>query len=260
MAYDTLIVIDRGPVRTITVNRPEVLNALNQRVLSDLDDALRDLETSDAIQAVILTGAGEKSFVAGADISEMKNFSAKEAEAASSRGQAVFERLEKLSIPVIAAVNGFALGGGLELALACDFIYASENAKLGLVETNLGLIPGYGGIGRLCRRVGAAQAKELIFSAKMCSASEALELGLVNRVVPAGEVVDAALKTATVMGEKGPYAIELVKRIIAEGQDADLRTANRLEQHSFGLVFASQDSEEGISAFLEKRRAQFSGK
>ena len=260
MAYDTLIVIDRGPVRTITINRPEVLNALNQRVLSDLDEALDDLEASEAIQAVIVTGAGEKSFVAGADISEMKKFSAKEAELASKRGQDIFERFEKLNKPVIAAVNGFALGGGLELALACDFIYASENAKLGLVETNLGLIPGYGGIGRLCRRVGVAQAKELIFSAKMCSAEEAQGLGLVNRVCPPGEVVDAALKTASVMGEKGPYAIELVKRILTDGQDADLRTANRLEQHSFGLVFASQDSQEGISAFLEKRRAQFTGK
>lgn len=259
MAYENLIVIDRGPVRTITINRPDVLNALNQNVLGELEAVLDDLEKSDATRAVILTGAGEKSFVAGADISELKKFSPKDAEGASARGQKVFQRFENLHIPVIAAVNGFALGGGLELALACDFIYASENAKLGLVEANLGLIPGYGGVGRLCRRVGVALAKELIFSAKICKAEEALRIGLVNKLVAPGEVVDAAMKTATIISEKGPYAVELVKRLVTDGQDADLRTANRLEQHSFGLVFSSQDAQEGITAFLEKRQAQFVG-
>jgi enoyl-CoA hydratase len=259
MAYENLIVIDRGPVRTITVNRPDVLNALSQTVLGEFEAVLDDLESSKDIRAVILTGAGEKSFVAGADISEMRKFSPKDAEAASARGQRLFDRLENLPVPVIAAVNGFALGGGLELALACDFIYASENAKLGLVEANLGLIPGYGGVARLCRRVGVALAKELIFSSKICKAEEALRIGLVNKVVDAGEVVEAAMKTATIITEKGPYAVELVKRLLADGQDADLRTANRLEQHSFGLVFSSEDAQEGIAAFLEKRQANFAG-
>jgi enoyl-CoA hydratase len=257
MAYDTLIVSDRGPTRVITINRGDVLNALNKRVLKELEEALFDVERNDKIRAVVVTGAGDKAFVAGADIGEMKGLSPTEAEAMSAVGHRVMDRIEELRVPVIAAVNGFALGGGLELALACDFIYASENAKLGLVEVNLGLIPGFGGVARLVRRVGVARARELIYTARTLKADEAHALGLVNKVVPAGTVVDEACKTAQLIAEKGPYGIEVVKRLVYDGQDADHRIANTLEQHSFGLIFGTNDSQEGITAFLEKRTANF---
>jgi enoyl-CoA hydratase len=257
MAYDTLIVIDRGPTRVITINRGDVLNALNKRVLKEIDEALSDVDKNEKIRSVILTGAGEKAFVAGADLNEMKGLSPADAEALSAAGHRVMDRIEELRVPVIAAVNGFALGGGLELALACDFIYASDNAKLGLVEVNLGLIPGFGGVARLVRRIGIARARELIYSARVMKADEALAVGLVNKVVTAGTVVDEACKTAQVIAEKGPYGVEMVKRLVYDGQDADHRIANTLEQHSFGLIFGTQDSQEGISAFLEKRSANF---
>jgi len=257
VAYETLIVIARGPTRIITINRPDVLNALNKKVLTELNDALYDCEKSESVRAVIITGSGEKSFVAGADIASMKHLAPAEAEAFSGLGHAVMDHIEELRVPVIAAVNGFALGGGLELALACDFIYASENAKLGLVEVNLGLIPGFGGIARLSRRLGVAKARELIYTAAIIPAHEAFAFGLVNKVTPAGEVVDEAIKAATIISEKGPFAVEYSKRLIHEGQDADMRTANRLEQHSFGLVFGTKDHNEGIAAFLDKRKANF---
>jgi enoyl-CoA hydratase len=257
MAFDTLIVIDRGPTRVITINRGDVMNALNRRVLKELDESLADVEKNEKIRAVVITGAGEKAFVAGADISEMKGLSPTDAEQLSGLGHRVMDHIEELRVPVIAAVNGFALGGGLELALACDFIYASENAKLGLVEVNLGLIPGFGGIARLVRRVGVARARELIYTARMMKADEAFTLGLVNKVVPPGTVVDEACKTAQIIAEKGPYGVEVVKRLVYDGQDADHRTANTLEQHSFGLIFGTQDSQEGITAFLDKRTANF---
>jgi len=260
MAYDTLIVSDRGPIRVITINRTDVLNALNRRVLRDVEDALTEAEKNEKIRAVVLTGAGEKAFVAGADIAEMKGISPTEAEAMSALGHRVMDHIEELRVPVIAAVNGFALGGGLELALACDFIYASDNAKLGLVEVNLGLIPGFGGVARLVRRVGVARARELIYTARVMKAEEAHALGLVNKVVPAGTVVDEACKTAQVIAEKGPYGVELTKKLVYDGQDADHRIANTLEQHSFGLIFGTEDSAEGITAFLEKRTAAFARK
>lgn len=261
MAYENLIVADRHNIRVITVNRPDVLNALNSRVLSELDAAFADIETHDDIRAVIITGAGEKAFVAGADIAEMKSMGPAQAQGLSTKGHKVMERIEECAVPVIAAVNGFALGGGLELALACDFIYAKEKASLGLVEANLGLVPGFGGVARLCRRVGVAMARELLFTAKMIKAPEAKDLGLVNKVVPQdGDVVEEAVKTATAIAEKGPYAIRIAKRMLLDGQDADQRTANRMEQHSFGLVFGTEDKEEGVGAFLEKRTPSFKGR
>ncbi|MCP4502795.1 MAG: enoyl-CoA hydratase/isomerase family protein [Deltaproteobacteria bacterium] len=258
MAFETLIVADRGPIRIITVNRPEVLNALNSKVLSELDAAAADVENHPEIRAVIITGAGEKAFVAGADIGEMKSLRPAKAQALSTKGHRVMNRIEELGVPVIAAVNGFALGGGLELALACDFIYASEKAFLGLVEVNLGLVPGFGGVARLSRRVGVAQARELLFTAKMLKAKDALTLGLVNKVVD-GDVVDEAVKTAQIIAGKGPYAVAVVKRMLLDGQDADQHAANRLEQHSFGLVFGTDDKAEGVAAFLEKRTPTFKG-
>lgn len=260
MAYETLIVIDRGPVRTITVNRPDVLNALNRKVLSELDAAMHECAKGADIRAVVLTGAGDKSFVAGADIAEMKTISPAEAEEMSRYGHNVMERIENLSVPVIAAVNGFALGGGLELALCCDFIYASENARLGLVEANLALVPGFGGLARLTRRVGVAMARELVFTASVIKPEEAHRIGLVNKVFPAGEVVDAAVKCGNTIAEKGPYAVATAKRLLVQGQDADQRSANCLEQQAFGLVFGTEDHNEGIGAFLEKRKPTFTGR
>lgn len=260
MAYENLIVADRGHTRIITVNRPDVLNALNKKTLLEIERAIHETESKPDVRCVILTGAGEKAFVAGADIAEMKHLSPAEAEEFSGVGHRVMDRIERMRVPVIAAVNGFALGGGLELALACDFIYASDTAQLGLVEVSLGLIPGFGGLARLSRRVGNANARELVFTARRIKAEEALRVGLVNKVVPADELIDAAVKSAEIIAEKGPYAVSLTKQILQEGADTDQRTANRLEQHSFGLVFGSRDHEEGIAAFLDKRKPTFEGK
>lgn len=260
MAFENLIVIDRGHTRIVTINRPDVLNALNKKTLLEIERAVSEAENNVHVRCVILTGAGEKAFVAGADLGEMKHLSPAEAEEFSGLGHRVMDRIERLKVPVIAAVNGFALGGGLELALAADFIYAGEQAQLGLVEVSLGLIPGFGGLARLARRVGNAHARELVYSARKVKAEEALRLGLVNKVAPSGELIDAAVKTAEIIAEKGPYAVSLAKRVLVEGLDADQRTANRLEQHSFGLVFGSRDHEEGINAFLDKRKPTFEGR
>jgi enoyl-CoA hydratase len=259
MAFENLIVIDRGSTRIITVNRPDVMNALSKGTLLELERALIDIEANAAIRAVILTGAGEKSFIAGADVGELSELTPKEAQQYSALGHRVFDRIGTLRVPVIAAVNGFALGGGLECALACDFIYASDTAQLGLVEVNLGLIPGFGGIARLSRRVGQAMASEMLFAARKLKAEEALRIGLVNRVVPGADLVDTAVKTAEAIGEKGPIAVQAVKRLLTEGEGADPRTANLLEQNTFGLVFSTEDHDEGIKAFLEKRKASFKG-
>lgn len=260
MAFENLIVIDRGHARIITVNRPDVLNALNKKTVLELEKAVVEAEANDHVRCVILTGAGEKAFVAGADLGEMKHLSPAEAEEFSALGHRVMERIERLRVPVIAAVNGYALGGGLELALAADFIYASDSAQVGLVEVSVGLIPGFGGLARLARRVGVGPARELVYTAKRIKAEEALRIGLVNKVVAAGELIDEAVKTAEIISEKGPYAVSLAKRVLVEGLETGQRTANRLEQHSFGLVFGSRDHEEGINAFLEKRKPTFEGR
>jgi enoyl-CoA hydratase len=260
MAFENLIVSDRGHTRTITINRTKVLNALNRSTLLELQKAFSDLEEARDVRAVIVTGGGEKAFVAGADISEMKSFSPIQAEAFSRLGHDVLDGIGNSRVPVIAAVNGFALGGGLELALACDFIYASHHATLGLVETKLGLIPGFGGVARLTRRVGEAMAKELIFAGKQIKADEALRIGLVNLVTDEdASVVDAALASAETIADRGPYAVGLAKSLIRDGVDADWRAANAMEQRCFGLVFSSKDHDEGINAFMEKRKPQFEG-
>jgi enoyl-CoA hydratase len=235
------------------------LNALNKKTLLELEHALNDANQPGPTLAIVITGAGPKSFVAGADISEMKNLSAVEAEHFSKLGHRVFDLIANLRVPVIAAVNGFALGGGLELALACDFIYASENASFGLVETKLGLIPGFGGVGRLARRVGDAMAREMIFSGVQVNADEALRIGLVNRVIREGEVVTSAVGVAETIAQRGPFAVSLAKSLICEGQNCGLRVANGLEPRAFGLVFSTRDHSEGIRAFLDKRAPNFEG-
>lgn len=259
MAYEHLILEDKAFTRIISIARPKVLNALNRRVMVELLKVLEEIEHHKTIRSVIITGAGDKSFVAGADIAEMKNFTPLEAEAFSLLGHKVMDAISALRVPVIAAVNGYALGGGLELALACDFIYAAENATFGLVETKLGLIPGFGGSARLAKRVGTAYAKEMIFSAAQLNASEALRIGLVNRVVSEGEVLEAAKNLLDKINERGPFAVSLAKKLLMEADGASIATLNSLERSGFGLVFASRDHHEGIAAFLEKRAANYEG-
>lgn len=260
MNFENLLVDDADGIRTVTFHRPKALNALNRATLAELDAVLEDSATQEALRCVILTGAGEKAFVAGADITEFNALSPAEAAAYSRRGHAVLDRMAALRVPVIAAVNGFALGGGLEVALACDFIWASDNARLGLVEANLGIIPGFGGVARLARRVGRARAAEYIYTAAQLSAEEALRTGLVNRVVPQAELLVEAKKLAATIATKGPVAVGLVKNLLAQGCDADLRTANALEAQAFGVVFSTADKVEGVAAFLEKRKAVFPGR
>jgi enoyl-CoA hydratase len=250
---------DHAGVALLTLNRPDALNALNPAVLESLDGRLGEVESAEDIRALVLTGAG-RAFVAGADIVEMTTMTPLEAEAFSATAHRLFERLEALPIPTIAAVNGFALGGGCELALACDWIYASSKARLGQPETKLGLIPGFGGTSRLVRRVGLAWAKELVLVAEPITAEEAARIGLVNRVFEPEALLDAALEAGRAVAARGPVAVRLAKQVMQQGQDADVRTAHALEQQAFGLVFASKDRVEGTTAFVEKRDPDFTGR
>lgn len=259
MAYENLILEDKNDIRIIFINRPKVHNALNKKVLVELERALTEVENNKSFRCLIISGAGDKSFVAGADIAEMKSLGPLDAEVFSSLGHRVMDKIANLRIPVIAAVNGYALGGGLELALACDFIYASENASFGLVESKLGLIPGFGGVARLARRIGTAYAKEMIFSGAQINASEALRVGLVNRLVGEGEVLVMAKNLGDKISERGPYAVALVKKILQEMENSSLGTINTMESLGFALTFSSRDHIEGINAFLEKRSATFEG-
>lgn len=258
MAYENLILEDKGFTRIITVNRPKVHNALNKRVLLEILRVLDDTEAKN-IRCLVITGAGEKSFIAGADIQELKMLSPLEAENFAQLGHRLMDEISAFHIPVIAAVNGYALGGGLELGLACDFMYASPNASFGLVETKLGLIPGFGGIARLSKRVGLAMAKEMIFSGCQINASEAFRIGLVNHLIHEGSVLEAAKNLAEKIGERGPYAVGLCKRLLKSSENSSVATVNDLEKIAFGHVFSTLDHAEGINAFLEKRTASFEG-
>jgi len=256
---DVVRLTKQGAVAIVTIDRPDALNALNSEVIGAVDGAIDAVEADPQIQAVVVTGEG-RAFVAGADIGEMKDMTPLEAEAFSARAHRIFGRLEELPIPTIAAVNGFALGGGCELALCCDFIYASTKAKIGQPETGLGLIPGFGGTSRLVRRVGIGWAKELVLVADPISAGEAQQIRLVNRVFEPEELMPAAIATAEKIASRGPVAIRLSKEVIQQGQDADVRLAHALEQRAFGLSFATDDRVEGTTAFVEKRDPDFSGK
>lgn len=256
---DVVRLTKQGTVAIVTIDRPDALNALNSEVIGAVDGAIDAIEADPQIQAVVVTGEG-RAFVAGADIGEMKDMTPLEAEAFSARAHRIFGRLEELPIPTIAAVNGFALGGGCELALCCDFIYASTKAKIGQPETGLGLIPGFGGTSRLVRRVGIGWAKELVLVADPISAGEAQQIRLVNRVFEPEELMPAAIATAEKIASRGPVAIRLSKEVIQQGQDADVRLAHALEQRAFGLSFATDDRVEGTTAFVEKRDPDFSGK
>ncbi len=249
----------KGSVALVTLDRPDALNALNGDLLEAFDRAIDAVVEDPEFRAVVVTGAG-RAFIAGADIAEMKGMTPLEAEAFSASAHRIFARLEGLSIVTIAAVNGFALGGGCELALACDWIYASAKARIGQPETKLGLIPGFGGTSRLVRRVGLAWAKELVLVAEPISADEAARIGLVNRVYPPDELLPAALAAGEAVAARGPVATRIAKQVMQDGQDADVRTAHALEQRAFGLVFASEDRVEGTSAFVEKRDPLFEGR
>jgi enoyl-CoA hydratase len=244
----------------VTIQRPDKLNALNGRVVEELSRAFAALASaSDPVRCAILTGAG-KAFVAGADIAEMAALSSVEAKRFADAGHALGAQIEGLPFPVIAAVNGFALGGGCELALACDFIHAAEGAKLGQPEVNLGIIPGFGGTQRLVRRVGAARARELVYTGDMITAEQALAIGLVNAVHPAGDLLPRVREVAQKIATRGPLAVAASKRVMLRGESLDLPAACELEAQAFAALFGSDDQRAGMKAFVEKAKVQFTGR
>ena len=242
-----------GQIGIITINRPKALNALNSAVLDELDKTL-DAVDQEAIRCLILTGAGEKSFVAGADIGEMSTLTKAEGEAFGKKGNDVFRKLETFPIPVIAAVNGFALGGGCEISMSCDIRICSENAVFGQPEAGLGITPGFGGTQRLARIVGTGKAKEMIYGARNIKAEEAYRIGLVNNVYPAEELMPAAKKLASTIARNAPIAVRNCKRAINEGIQVDMDQAIVIEEKLFGSCFETYDQKEGMNAFLEKRK------
>jgi enoyl-CoA hydratase len=282
VTYTTLLLEDRplegegapAVIRIVTIHRPEALNALSEAVVAELTAVVEDTAAQAAVGAerqeprppsagpvrgLLLTGAG-KAFVAGADIAAMAQMSPREALAFSGRGHALGEMLAALPVPTLAAVNGFALGGGCELALACDFIYASDTAKLGQPEVKLGVIPGFGGTQRLLRRVGLARALELCMTGDMIDAAEALRIGLVNRVLAPERLLPEALATLARIAAKGPLAVAKAKEVLHRGAELPLEEANDREQEAFASLFASADQHEGMAAFLGKRKPAFTGR
>lgn len=245
----------------LTINRPEALNALNSTVLNEMADALRQIGEMSYVdaRALIITGSGEKAFVAGADIKELADLNEEQGMVFAQRGQSIFHELSLLKIPVIAAVNGFALGGGCELALGCDFIYASDNAKFGLPEVSLGLIPGFGGTVRMSRAVGLRKARELTYTGQVITAADALAMGLVNKVVPQAELLPAVMKTIETILAKAPVAVGVAKLSMNQGWDLDVEAAQANEARLFAELFNTSDVREGTKAFIEKRKAEFKG-
>ena len=260
MSYETLLVADDGPIRIVTINRPKVLNALNAQVIEELTAVVEATAGAESVRGLLLTGAGDKAFVAGADIAAMSTMSTHEALAFAGKGHALGEMLGALPVPTVAAVQGFALGGGCELALACDFIYASDTAKFGQPEVKLGVIPGFGGTQRLSRRIGLARAIELCTTGAMIDAQEALRLGLVNKVVPAAELLEATKKTLGTIAKQGPVAVARAKDVLHKGAQLPLAEANLLEQQAFAALFDTDDQSEGMAAFLAKRPPEFKGR
>lgn len=255
-----LLEVENG-IALLTINRPKALNALNSETLAELNTCLAELENNDDVKVVILTGSGEKSFVAGADISEMVNATPAEGRKMGLLAREAFGRLENMPQVTIAAVNGFALGGGCEISMACDIRVASDNAKFGQPECGLGILPGFGGTQRLPRLVGKGRAKELIFTCDMISADEAFRMGLANHVVPQAELIDYCKAMAGRIMKNGPLAVALAKQSINTGSDTDLDSGLKLEANLFGLSFSTADKMEGMTAFLEKRKEKhFIGK
>jgi len=258
--YQNLTLEFRGLAVIITINRPKALNALNSETLDELAEALSEAAEYEDLRTLIITGAGDKAFIAGADISEMCEMSCIEAEDFALQGQEILNGIEHFPAPVIAAVNGFALGGGTELAMACDLILCSSNAVFGQPEVKLGVIPGFGGTQRLARLVGAMRAREIIFTGRNVTAQEAVQIGLALKVLPEGQdVVEAAMELATQIARVGPVAVRLAKRAINENVDSALPVALAAERTLFAMCMSTEDQQEGMKAFLEKRKARFQG-
>jgi enoyl-CoA hydratase len=247
-------------IATITLNRPEALNAFSKEVVDEVLQALEDVRNDDNVRVVVLTGAGEKAFSAGADIKAMRGMNALKARELSLMGEKLCSALENLEKPVIAAINGYALGGGLEVAMACDLRIAVENARVGQTEVNIGLIPGWGGTQRLTRLIGKTKAKELVFSGKIIDAKTAEQLGILNLVVPADKFRETVRQFALELAQKPPVAIKVAKALIDKGADMSLNAALALEREGFGVVASTEDLQEGVSAFTEKRKPAFKGK
>lgn len=256
MKFNNLLLKKEDNICVLSINRPNVLNALSTEVLEELKEAIEVIEKDEEIYVLIITGEG-KAFVAGADISEMKDKNSQESRIFANLGIEVFRKIELMEKPVIAAVNGFALGGGCELAMSCDIRIAGEKAKFGQPEVGLGITPGFAGTQRLSRLVGVAKAKELIFTGDMINASEAEKIGLVNRVVPQEEVLNESIKIAQKIASKGQIAVRYSKTAINRGIETDIETGMAIEKDLFGLCFATKDQKEGMNAFLEKRSPEF---
>ena len=259
MSFENLLLDRDGGVATITINRPKVLNALNSQTLDELRRAILDLRRDDSVRAVILTGAGEKSFIAGADINELATQTPVSGREHAMSGQHILDLIEQMGKPVIAAINGFALGGGCEMAMACTIRIAADTAKLGQPEINLGLIPGYAGTQRLTRIVGRGRALELLLTGDQITAQEAHRLGLVNRVVPAADLMAEAKKLAATLAARAPVAVKYILEAVNKGVEMPFAQAQVFEATLFGLVASTEDMREGTKAFLEKRKAEFKG-
>jgi enoyl-CoA hydratase len=259
--YDNLLLeVDSDGIAIVKINRPKALNALNATTVYELSALFDELAVNDAVKVIIVTGSGDKSFVAGADIVEMKTKTAIEGRRWGQLAQGVFNKIENIAKPVIAAVNGYALGGGCELAMACDIRIASEKAKFGQPEVSLGISPGFGGTQRLPRLIGKGRAKELLFTADMIDAAEAYRIGLANRVTKPEELIDVAKTMAKKIMSRAPIAVQVCKSAVNEGLDVDLDSGIAYEAEVFGLCFATEDQKEGMTAFVEKRKANFVGK
>lgn len=260
MTFENLLLERDGAVAIVTLNRPKVLNALNNQTLAELSACMATLKADESVRAIILTGSGEKSFVAGADINELATQSPVEGQAHARRGQLIFDAIEQLGKPVIAAINGFALGGGCELAMACTVRLAADTARFGQPEINLGLIPGYAGSQRLPRLVGKGIAMEILLTGDMVSAPRAYEIGLVNRVVPAAELLTEAKKLAQALAAKAPIAVRFIIEAVNQGLESPFAAGEYLETSLFGTIASSEDMREGTKAFLEKRKPVWQGK
>jgi enoyl-CoA hydratase len=260
MDYKNILLSFEGEIGILSINRPKALNALNMETLKDIQMGIEEAKDYSQMRVLILTGTGEKAFVAGADIAEMKGMNSIEALNFSKLGHLTLKMFQDLDRPVIAAVNGYALGGGAEIALACDFIYASENARFGLPEVTLGIFPGFGGTQRLPRLIGKGRAKELILTGKMITAQEAFQMGIVNRIIPQTSLMEETKKVALQIAANGAIGVRLAKMVVDTGFNMDLTEACTLESYAFGLGFTTEDQKEGMTAFLEKRKPNFKGK
>jgi enoyl-CoA hydratase len=260
MEFKYVIYEKSNGVATITLNRPDALNAFSKEVVEEILHAIEDVRADETIRVVVLTGAGEKAFSAGADIKAMAGMTALKARELSLMGEKLCTSLENLEKPVVAAINGYALGGGLEVAMSCDLRIASENAKMGQTEINIGLIPGWGGTQRLTRLVGMTKAKEMVYTGKILDAKTAEQIGLLNMVVPADKFKETVRQFAQDLASKAPVAVRVAKVLINRGSDVGLESALALEREGFGVVGSSEDLKEGVSAFAEKRKPVFKGK